>query len=261
VPSCDAYSDLWTPFFQCLFRYWPECPYPVFLGANERGFEHSRVTSLKIGPDRDYSSNLLGMTEHVPHRWILTWLDDRFLSAPVDTEGFAAVVGLAERVGAGYVKVIDSHPFALRPIVPGAPIGEIPPGSRYRVCITVALWRREVLRAILCPGESPWDIERRGSGRSNGFKEPFLALTLGARARPPVRDCHVLVKGRLARDAIPFLRRDRLLHYLSGRRPESFCSLTYGRAYVGGLDAVAFLADRLPWPFDRFARLHYRGTR
>ena len=34
VPSCDAYADLWIPFFALFWRYWSDCPFPVYLGTN-----------------------------------------------------------------------------------------------------------------------------------------------------------------------------------------------------------------------------------
>lgn len=38
VASCDAYADLWEPFFRLFRRYWPDCPYPVYLGSNFRTY-------------------------------------------------------------------------------------------------------------------------------------------------------------------------------------------------------------------------------
>ena len=59
VVSCDNYRDAWEPFFTLLFKYWPECPYPVFLGSNKQTYKDNRITPIMIGEDIDYSSNLL----------------------------------------------------------------------------------------------------------------------------------------------------------------------------------------------------------
>ena len=31
VVSCDKYADCWTPFSDCMRKFWPDCPYPVYL--------------------------------------------------------------------------------------------------------------------------------------------------------------------------------------------------------------------------------------
>ena len=31
VVSCDKYADCWTPFSDCMRKFWPYCPYPVYL--------------------------------------------------------------------------------------------------------------------------------------------------------------------------------------------------------------------------------------
>ena len=61
VVSCDKYKDLWIPFFHCFFKYWSDCPYPVFLASNDLEYSDPRVKTILIGPDKDYSSNLLAI--------------------------------------------------------------------------------------------------------------------------------------------------------------------------------------------------------
>jgi hypothetical protein len=34
VVSCDLYSDVWKPFFTLFFKYWNDCPFPVYLTSN-----------------------------------------------------------------------------------------------------------------------------------------------------------------------------------------------------------------------------------
>jgi hypothetical protein len=65
VVSCDAYQDLWKPFFSCFFKFWPDCPFPVYLGANFKKYEDDRVQTILIGQDLDYSTNLLMMLKQI----------------------------------------------------------------------------------------------------------------------------------------------------------------------------------------------------
>ena len=81
VVSCDAYQDLWHPYFHCLFKYWPDCPFPISLGSNSLAYPDSRIKSIQIGPDLDYSSNLLAMLDRIETPWLILWIEDLLLSA------------------------------------------------------------------------------------------------------------------------------------------------------------------------------------
>ncbi len=49
VMSCGAYRDLWTPFFTLFWRYWPDCPFEVYLGTDCETFDDRQVTMLAVG--------------------------------------------------------------------------------------------------------------------------------------------------------------------------------------------------------------------
>jgi hypothetical protein len=65
VVSCDGYQDLWKPFFSCFLKYWPDCPFPVYLGSNNLTYPDCRVRSLAIEIYIDYSSNLIKMLHNI----------------------------------------------------------------------------------------------------------------------------------------------------------------------------------------------------
>ena len=155
VVSCDAYQDLWYPFFHCFFKYWPDCPYPIYLGSNFASYKDARVIPLPIGNDVDYSSNLLKMLEGIDHEFILLWIEDRVLMAMVDRARIQHLVISAKNRDAGYVRFIPLWPYAVLKDSTEE-IGEISRGHKYRISMTVALWKKEVLMKLLCPGESAW---------------------------------------------------------------------------------------------------------
>ena len=229
VVSFDAYQDLWPVFFQAFFKYWPDCPYRVYLGANTATYADPRVTPVLIGADRDYSSNLLAMLAQVPNAWVITWIEDRPPCAPVDTPRLVQAIQLAQQRQAAYLKLIPLYPLALVPAQ--AVIGEIPRGWRYRVSLTVALWQQAALRQLLQPGETAWDIERRGSGRSVDLPSDFYTLPFVTRHAPPLRDQHLVLKGQVMRAALPWLRREGLWPLLARRPVQSWGAYLYNRIY------------------------------
>lgn len=58
IVSCDKYSDLWNPFFKSFFRFWPDCPFDIYLLSNYKSIDMPQVNSLLIDEDISWSDNL-----------------------------------------------------------------------------------------------------------------------------------------------------------------------------------------------------------
>ena len=229
VVSFDRYSDLWPLWFHYFFKYWPDCPYKVYLGSTSKTFDDARVTPLAIGEDRDYSSNLLRMLEGIPEEWVLVWLDDLLVTRRVDDAHLQEQVGEAQAQNAAYMKPIDWPPLAHA--TGGAELAPLPPGIRYRISLTVALWQKRVLQQILRPGESAWQIERDGSARTSAIGQPFLSLTTRSRSRAPLQIVNGVIKGQWTRRAARMLRRDGFVEALAGREIQPVRGHVYGIMY------------------------------
>jgi hypothetical protein len=235
IVSCDRFEDLWRPFFTCFFKYWPDCPYPVYLGSNFAQYKHDRVRPILVGEDLDYSSNLLSMVHAIDQEWIVTWIEDRALSAKVDTRRIEGLINWAQTQGAGCLKLIANHPFA--PFADGSgEVGEVTRRTPYRMSVTVALWHKPTLLALLRRGESAWDLERNGSERSNRLDAKFLTLTISQRRNPPISDVHLIIKGHLLRDARKFLSLEGLHDCLRHRPLQTVGSYWYVKTYLAALD-------------------------
>jgi hypothetical protein len=184
VSSCDAFADVWEPFFTLFFRYWPDCPYPLFLIANERRFEHPRVTTLCVGEDRGWTDNLRAALGHVPGTHLLYLQEDYLLRRAVDTPRVAALFAHAVAAGAACLRLFPT-PGPDEPYPGGLPgVGRIGVDAPYRVSLQAAIWDRRALEALLVPGESGWQMETLGSARSRSVDAPFLSVE--RRPRPSV---------------------------------------------------------------------------
>lgn len=231
VVSCDLYADLWEPFFHCFFKYWPDCPYPLYLGTNYKKFPDCRITSLDIGQDISYSDNLLEMLSLIDTSWVILWVDDRFLSHRVSSEQLSAVMEKANRHQAGCLKLISASPL-VNDLLEGEEFGEIPKDAKYRACITVCLWRKEVLERLLIRGETAWEIERNGSFRSAMFPERFLVYGRKFRSEAPIQEKHILMKGKILRDAKSFLMQEGLLTQFRDRKMQGLHDYSYYKFYI-----------------------------
>jgi len=52
IASCDAYSDAWAPFFALMKKYWPDCPYPIYLISNYQDPGICGVRPILLKEDR-----------------------------------------------------------------------------------------------------------------------------------------------------------------------------------------------------------------
>lgn len=236
VVTCDKYKDLWRPYFQCLFKYWPDCPYKIYLGSNTSVYPDKRVNAITIGSDKDYSSNLLAMLEKVDSPWVLLWVEDFLLSAPVDTLRLTKLISDAQAQGAGYVKLIASYPYAYTS--KKVEVAIVPKGIKYRVNIGVTLFKKDLLISLLRAGESAWDIEYKGASRSNNFNEKFFCLNSSLKSNPPISYVNAVGKGRWIRNSVRFLKKEGLGDCLTSRKVQPWWRYIYYRLYLLRLEIL-----------------------
>jgi hypothetical protein len=223
VVSFDGYSDLWDPFFQCFFKFWPDCPYPIHLGCGHATFDREGVAQIKVGADVDYSSNILTMLRRVESPLVILWTDDFFLHAPVKTPDVQRLVAVLKDGGVGYVDLLRfpsriSSLFSKPSKFEG--LNEMPKGAPYRTSLGVTLWRRDFLMRFLRPGDSAWDVERQGGDRADAFDESFLCVG-SHESQPPVNIVNMIERKALTRNGSALLRREGLTGHLRERPLES----------------------------------------
>jgi hypothetical protein len=200
VVSCDAYADLWRPFFEVFWRRWPDCPFPVHLGSNHRRFDDERVTAVTVGEDRGWADGVRRMLDAVGSDYVIFFLEDFFLQREVDTSRVRRLVDLARRNEVGCLRLTRyGAPFDLpSESVPGASeVGRVAKGHPYRVSAQVAVWRTDVLRSLLVPGFSPWEFEFVGSPLSERLAAEFWEVLT-----PVIHYDHGVEKGKWKPDGI-----------------------------------------------------------
>lgn len=206
VISCDRYSDLWPIYFNCLFKFWPDCQLKVYLGSNFKEYPDERVTTILIGEDKDYSSNLKLMLQRVEEELVITTVEDLFISAPVVVSHLSDFVADFIERDAKYLKLMNTFPLGYDKDS-NVRIAALPEGIRYRLGMGISLWRKAALLENLEPGLSAWAMEREpGFGRNFGHNQVF-AINYHFKGELPLQFVHGVIKGRWVRRAVPWLRR------------------------------------------------------
>lgn len=166
IVSCDKYSDLWEPFFRLFRRYWPTCPYKVYLLSNTLSGDIPGVNSILMGEDTSWSDNLRLGLDHIPEEYVFLLLDDLFLIGKVDEK---EVVRLFKWVVDSKVNYLRMNPYPRPDKAFNESVGVVSKGTIYRTSTVLSIWKKQVLKSLLVPGESAWDFEINGSIRSDSL--------------------------------------------------------------------------------------------
>jgi hypothetical protein len=241
VISCDSYADAWPPFFSLFWQYWPDCPYPVFLGANQKGFSDPKVHSLMAGQDTGWSHSVRRMMEHLDGKYVLVLLEDFFFFRAVDTAHIASLFSSLVNLNGAYLRL---KPFP-RPdrTIPAYPnIGLIEPGAPYRVALQAAIWKKDVFLRLLKPGETPWQMELRGTVRSEHIPDTFYSVW-----KPALHYQAGITIGKWTPSALRRLKRENILLDLSARPVMTFDE-ALRRVASRGMNRVL---NSIPWKIRR----------
>ncbi len=192
VLSCDRYYSLWDLFFSRWERFWPECPYPIYLLSNQLEYKRLNVLTLKTGEDIDWSSNLLNVLDKIPEDNLLVMIEDAPLDALVDGTAFERLYKRFQNEQLNYLNLKAS------PVPDGfsdTEMGELLPGSLYRTALIPCIWKKDILATLAIRGETAWHFEILGSERSDNLPN-FRSLH-----RPFFNLLHCIIRGKLDRRA------------------------------------------------------------
>ena len=194
VSSCDSYADIWQPFFQFFFKYWPDCPYPLYLMSNYKIYEDERVITLNVNKKTTWSDELQSALDMIPAKRILYLQDDFFFNKTANTEWIEKLFEKAEKHDAAYIKLIASvaknQPFDNE-------LESIPEYVLYRTVLQSALWKKQDLLSLLLPHENIWQFELNASIRSRMMSSHFLAIKSGLLSYPISYYITAVVKGKV----------------------------------------------------------------
>ena len=183
VSSCDSFFDAWRPFTVLFRKFWPDCPFKIFLIVNQLRIRSSLLQPIAVGPDRGWSSNLQLALTQITHPYVLYIQEDYFLTEPVQRNQLGADFESALESDA------DSLCFRARTHIDQgfAPINErfgvVPRDSDGRTRCQVTLWKRTALQSIMRSDETAWNFEARGSERTTDLR----ILSYAHRANAPIR--------------------------------------------------------------------------
>jgi hypothetical protein len=182
VFSCDKYQELWQPFFDMLFKQWPSLKttnsqVPIYLVANSKKYEDTRITMVNIQNETSWSDNALTVLALVKTKYVLVLLEDYFFTR-IDTKRLHEVIEFMKSEDVAYCQIgyngTDINIRKKSEVFPG--VAEKHRFELWRTSLYACIWRTKDMAHTLKPGESIWDFEVAGTVRSQGLYGKFLTI-------------------------------------------------------------------------------------
>jgi hypothetical protein len=92
VPSCDRYCSLWKPLIENLCRQWKQCSFKMYIISNHLIFNEKDVTTISIGDDKSWSTNLINSLNFIPNNNIFLLIDDLFISKKINNKEVVDII-------------------------------------------------------------------------------------------------------------------------------------------------------------------------
>lgn len=183
VSSCDKYSQLWQPFFKLLDKNWPELKrdhkeVKVYLLANKKTFNYPGVEMINIPQEISWSDNMLFALNSIKTKYVLLFLDDYWVSEPVNVTRFEELLKSMYYHDAAYMQlhVDPAEQKLFKAVARVDGLVHKNKFQKYRASLQLAIWEVAALKQILRSGENPWEFEMAASIRSSGYPKDFLTL-------------------------------------------------------------------------------------
>ena len=161
VSSPDSYRDVFNNFLRFFKLNWPDCPYRLVLTTNSILCEDSAADTVFNDSGCNWCKRVLNAVEHTASPYILTFVDDDYISAPVDTKAVREIIFTMEKNSIRYCKRPVARPK--QPLYNAIPhLHSISYREPYGLTLGTAFWHRDFLVKQLSDGSMDgWALENK----------------------------------------------------------------------------------------------------
>lgn len=185
LSTYDGGEDLWEGFFKALITQWAGFNMPVVMNTETKSYSFPGI-NIKVINSGDSSKSkvwgrrLINTLKQVETEYILLFLEDFWLDAPVDTVHFEKCLQwMRENQDVANISFQRTHGENIKDNR-FERFERRPKKGEYRMNCQVGLWRRRKLIEFIRPHENPWEWEKYGSIRSRRYGDSLYSLIDGA---------------------------------------------------------------------------------
>lgn len=224
VCSCDAYEDLWYPFFKLFNKYWGNCPCRIILNTETKQYEYNGLNiecfSFYKDSKVNYGERIIRHLEEIITPYTLILLDDFFIRESVDDKKIAEIVSWLDAD-----ESIATFNFdAVRDIynIKSQYSGFVERGriAPYKLNLQAGIWRTDCLKKLWRKNDSPWTWELYGNSRT--FEDRYKYYCLESLDNSPIEygkgyDAWSVFRGKWCDDIPPLFEKENILIDFSKR--------------------------------------------
>lgn len=159
VVSCDSYTNIAHTFFELQERFMGWFDGPKYFVNETKPFECDNVTTIHVGPDKDWSAKVLSALEYIPEKYVLFMLEDYFIGKPVAEKTFKEAFQTLKEHSLKYYRITNIPKGKGKSKI--APyLSDIQSNMRYGINLQAAFFLKDFLMEI-CSGvdRSAWAVE------------------------------------------------------------------------------------------------------
>lgn len=197
VASSDNTADVLRQVGPSWLKFWPDCPYPIYVGLNSPMADlpprFQPIYAPKAGWRDEVRAQIAQLPNALSH--IVLVLDDFLFLGPVDQARLGQLAARAMDAPLPYLRLIPQQRAWLPRQIEGLRqrMGQLPLYERigqdmpYYSSLQIALWQKTHLLAMLALPGNIWDFENQRISKVQHY------AVYGA---PVIRYVHVVEKGK-----------------------------------------------------------------
>jgi hypothetical protein len=192
ICSSDSRKDILGRVLPSIFKYWPDCPYRIYVGLNTYCGISPAVTTLVAQPS-GWRTECLEQVTQMPETHLIVVLDDYLFQGPVNQGRLSMLVSQAVTSDLAYLRLLPlgksltQRLFSSPTVNSVVGIQAIEDGRPFYSGLQIAIWNRAHFVSLLKLRGTVWDFEhhhRRGVAHYSIINDP------------PIRYRHLVEKGR-----------------------------------------------------------------
>jgi hypothetical protein len=221
INTCDGYEDCWGPFLMLFDKYGSDLArLPLFLNTERLDYvwPSFNLSANKVWaydePRPTWSECLYrGLDRITEVPYVLYLQEDYFLTKCVNVEWInkaLAVMDAQPDVAVIYLNQYGPQ-FQKKADVQDDFV-EVSKSANYLLSTQAAIWRKDILRSLICPWENAWMFEKFGSMRARKLNVRFLSVNQSVMQNMPIFDYIYtgIIKGQWKIDCIDLFKVEKI---------------------------------------------------
>lgn len=183
VCSCDAYSDVWDPFFNLLNKYFNHKPdIDIILCTESKNYNSNgiafNIKTFNLYPKRNvtYGKRIISHIKKIKTDFTLVLMEDFFIRKPIDFHFIEKVITYFDQDKKAACFSFE-HSFDSLDYPSSFPeFLKRPKYAFYKLNFQAAIWRTKCLKRLWKKHETPWMWEDVGNFRTFNNRYHFYSL-------------------------------------------------------------------------------------